>query len=160
MKKGIKYALLFTGGVAVGIGVCGASLISYAFSDEDIRDGIKNKISRKVDKALYGERPRRNYGSRVSYKSYFAEKRKKSDFTYSIDDIIFESMAEAERVKEQMSEIINEYGYVTVADVCGLANVVPNYMDSKYGWTYINSAKVTRIRDGYYIKLPKPLPID
>lgn len=80
MRKGIKYALLFTGGVAVGIGVCGASLISYAFSDEDIRDGIKNKISRKVDKALYGERPRRNYGSRVSYRSYFAEKRKKKRF--------------------------------------------------------------------------------
>lgn len=159
MKKGIKYALLFTGGVAVGIGICGASLISYAINDEDIREGIKTKISRNVDKALYGERPRRNHGSRVSYRSYCREK-KKSDFTYSIDNIIFESMAEAERVKEQMSEIINEYGYVTVADVCDLANVSSNYMDSKYGWTYINSAKVTRIRNGYYIKLPIALPID
>ena len=55
MSKGIKYALVFTGGVAVGIGVCGAELISYALNDEDIREGIKNKISRKIDKRNFKE---------------------------------------------------------------------------------------------------------
>lgn len=158
MRKGIKYALLFTGGVAVGIGVCGAGLISYAINDDDICEGIKNKISRKINKALYGKTPRRNYGSRVSYRSVCREK-KRSVVTDSIDDIIFETITEAERIKKQMSEIMDEYGYVTVADICDLANVPANYMANKYGWTNINSAKVARVRDGYYIKLPKPFQI-
>lgn len=70
MSKGIKYALVFTGGVAVGIGVCGAELISYALNDEDIREGIKNKISRKIDEILYGDEPNRRRYSNVSYRAY------------------------------------------------------------------------------------------
>lgn len=145
MRKGIKYALLFTSGVAVGIGVCGTSLISYAFSDKDIREGIKNKIYRKVDKALYGERPRRNYGS---------------NYQFNNNKIIFDSRTSAEEAKEKMEETIDEFGYVAVSDLYEIAGIKNDYLDSKYGWTSLRNVKVIRCRDGYYIDLPKPLLID
>ena len=163
MRKGIKYALFFTGGVAVGIGVCGANLISYALSDEDIREALKNKIYRKVDKTLYGERSRRNYGTRVSYRSYYEERNRrdnKINYQFNNNKIIFDSRTSAEEVKEKMEEIIDEYGHVAVSDLYEIAAIKNDYWDSKYGWTSLRNAKVIRCRDGYYIDLPKPLPID
>lgn len=162
MRKGVKYALLFTGGVAVGIGVCGASLISYAINDEDIREGIKNKISNKIDKALYGERPRKHYGSRVSYRSYCDERNRrdnKIDYQFSNNKIIFDSRASAEEAKEKMEAIIYEYGVVTVADLCEITGIKFDYLDNKYGWASLKNAKVIRCRDGYFIDLPRPLPL-
>lgn len=143
MRKGIKYALLFTGGVAVGIGVCGASLISYAFSDEDIRDGIKNKISRKVDKALYGERNRTNY-----------------DYEFDGKNVIFETRKSAEKAKSELEDIIDDYGFATEADLYYIANLDCDYIKNKYGWTSLRNVEVKRSRYGYFIDLPNPLPIN
>lgn len=63
MNNSIKYALVFTGGAIVGFGVCCVKLIEYALNDDDIREGIKKKISGRINKALYGE-------GRVSYANY------------------------------------------------------------------------------------------
>lgn len=153
MRKGIKYALLFTGGVAVGIGVCGASLISYAFSDEYIREGIKNKISRKVNKALYGERPRRGTGP-ISYRSYYKEGIKKNREKYTSEDVVFESRAAAKKALSIMNDICNKYGFVTVADMYDMADLPAPYTSNKYGWTNIKNTEVLRVRSGYIIKLP------
>lgn len=164
MRKNIKCALIFTGGVAVGIGVCGASLISYALSDEDIRDGIKTKISKKVDKALYGDRSYRNpyypY-SKVSYKNYY-DTYKKDDDSYNFDSssILFASRKDAEEVKEKMEDIIYKYGYVTVADIRDIAELKSSYIDSKYGWLSLKDAKIVITRKGCYISLPNPVPVD
>lgn len=155
MRKGIKYALFFTGGVAVGIGVCGANLISYALTDEDIREGVKTKISKKIDKALFGEKAERSKTGYVSYRNIYRE-RKEPAYVNCIDNIIFETHSEAERVIEQMNDAVNKYGVVTVGDVYDFANVASFYTDSKYGWTDIRSAEIFRVRDGFYIKLPRP----
>lgn len=164
MKKGIKYALFFTGGVAVGIGFCGANLISYALSNEDICDGIKNAISRKLDKALYGERPgRRRYGSSVSYKSYYDERKKSTNtLSYKFDssNVIFEAREDAENALNKMEEIIYKYAFVTVADLYEIVNIDSDYSDSKYGWVSVKNAKIMRCRSGYYIHLQAPMPID
>lgn len=156
MRKGIKYALLFTGGVAVGIGICGASLISYAFSDEDIRDGIKNKISRKVDKALYGERNRVTYSSRVSYR------KNRINYRYEFDskDVIFETRKSAEEAKTELEDTIFKYGFATVADLYYIANLDCDYTKEKYGWTSLKDVEVKRSRHGYFIDIPNPLPIN
>lgn len=156
MKKGIKYALLFTGGVAVGIGICGASLISYAINDEDIREGIKTKISRKVDKALYGERTRATYGSRASYRKNCI------DYNSGFDskDVIFETRKSAEEAKTVLEDTIFNYGFATVADLYSIANLDCDYTKAKYGWTSLRDVEVKRSRHGYFIDIPNPLPIN
>lgn len=161
MRKGIKYALVFTGGVAIGIGVCGVNLISYALSDEDIREGIKNKISRKIDKTLYGDEPNRRRHSSVSYSTYKNDK--VSYINYYNDNwdyIIFESRKEAMKALDEMKDILEEYGFITVADMCDMADLPAPYTSNKYGWTNLSNAEVVRVRMGYKISLQKPTLLD
>ena len=161
MRKSIKYALVFTGGVAVGIGFCGANLISYVLSDEDIREGIKNKISRKIDKTLYGDEPNRRRYSSVSYRTYKNGKVSyRSYYNDNWDDIIFESRKEAMKALDEMKDILDKYGFVTVADIHHIAGIDTTYRSNKYGWTNLNNAEIVRVRMGYKINLPKPKSLD
>lgn len=41
-------------------------------------------------------------------------------------------------------------------DLCGMTC---NYTDNKYGWKSLARADISRVRDGYMIKLPKAEPI-
>ena len=70
-------------------------------------------------------------------------------------DITFETRGDAEAVLEQMDDVIDRYGIVTVADMYDMADLTAPYTSNKYGWTSINSAEVVRVRDGYILKLPK-----
>lgn len=86
-------------------------------------------------------------------------------FIYCIDkfDIIepiFETRRDAEEILNYMEDLIDEYGFVTVADLYDLVGVSGNYTDNKYGWTDISNAEIVRVRDGYMIKLPKIRKLD
>ena len=60
-----------------------------------------------------------------------------------------------------MKELIERYKVVTVADLYDLADIsTDNYMSNKRGWIDLRNAEVVRIRDGYVIKLTKPMVID
>ena len=59
-----------------------------------------------------------------------------------------------------MSDIVGQYGMVTVADMYDLAGLTPPYTAQRYGWFNIRTAEVIRGRDGYYLKMPKAMPID
>ena len=64
-------------------------------------------------------------------------------------------------VREQMLDIIERYGFVTVADVYDMADLTAPYTSNKYGWTNIRNAETMRLRDGgFVLKLPKAMPID
>ena len=74
---------------------------------------------------------------------------------------MFETRGEAEMVREQMLDIIERYGFVTVADVYDMADLTAPYTSNKYGWTNIRNAETMRLRDGgFVLKLPKAMPID
>ena len=60
-----------------------------------------------------------------------------------------------------MDELIDAYGLVRVADLKDLVGISGPYTDNKYGWTNIRNAEIVRVRDGgYWIKMPRPIPID
>ena len=59
-----------------------------------------------------------------------------------------------------MDAIMDEYRLVTVSDFYDLVGESGEYTDAKYGWQNIRNARVVRGRQGYYIELPKPIPID
>lgn len=55
-----------------------------------------------------------------------------------------------------MDELVDRFGYVSVADLKDLLGRPGNYTDNKYGWHNIASAAPYRTRDGRWgIKLPK-----
>jgi hypothetical protein len=102
----------------------------------------------------------------VSYHDYGASSRRddrpssaRSSGGYSYDDITLGSRAEAERVLSCMDELMDEYGIVRVADMYDLVGVSGEYTDNHYGWTNIRNAEIVSTRDGYRIKMPRPLPI-
>lgn len=135
-----------------------------------IKKAISDIVTDGIDMILYGgsgsgrkTKPSNN----VSYRNYYESPRnsmpsrndpQRSRFDY--DDIVFESRGEAELVREQMVDMIERYGFVTVADMYDMADLTSPYTSNKYGWTNIRSAEAVRVRDGYILKLPKAMPID
>ena len=135
-----------------------------------VKKAISDIVVDGIDMILYnGERrddKRRGNSSKVSYRNYYD--RREDRFAdegsrrtrYSYDDIILDSRGEAEEVLERMDELIDTYKMVTVADLYDLVGSTGSYTDCNYGWTNIRTATVVHVRDGYMLKLPKPLPID
>ena len=147
-----------------------ANVKSYIFMDvlvPAIKKAISDIVRDGIDMILYGG----NGGSRksssgVSYVSYnkASERRAPSSAKVSshfdFDDLVFEDRGQVEAVREQMEDVIDRYGFVTVADMYEMARLTAPFTANKYGWTSIRTAEPVRVRDGYILKLPKPMPID
>ena len=83
------------------------------------------------------------------------EKSYKNDRKY---ELVYETRADAEKVLNGMSEIIDNYGFVTVADLYDISGLPgAYYTDSQIGWKgSIKESIIKRVRDGYIIELPEP----
>lgn len=167
-NKGRKFTDIF-------ISEDAANVKSYIFMDvlvPAIKKAVSDIVTDGIDMILYGgsgrDRNKSRSGSKVSYRSYYDDRRddrrnvdsysSRSRFDY--DDIIFESRAEAEAVRNEMLDVIDRYGFVTVSDLFDMADLTAPYTGNKYGWTNIRTAEAVRVRDGYVLKLPKAMPID
>ena len=111
----------------------------------------------------------RQSAPKVSYRSYYDDPRDDRRYSdapkvrarFDYDDIIYENRGDAEAVLDQMYDVVDHYGIVTVADMYDMARLPQPYTSNKYGWTRLRNVEVVRLRDGrYMLKLPKALPID
>lgn len=133
-----------------------------------IKKAISDIVTNGIEMIFYGENGRQKNnttGPKISYRNYYDKSNdrsstNKSRNTYRYDDIIFDNRGEAEEVLWQMDEIISTYGLASVADLYELVDISSNYTDNKYGWTDIRNGSVTRVKDGYMLKLPKALPLN
>lgn len=149
-----------------------ANVKSYVFMDvlvPAIKKAISDIVTDGIDMILYGEsRDRKRKSSdKVSYRNYYDDRRGdrrdssyRSGSRFDYDDLVFDTRGEAEAVHEEMLDVIDRYGFVTVADMYDMADLSAPYTSSKYGWTNIRTAEVVRVRNGYILKLPKAMPID
>ena len=114
---------------------------------------------------LYGDKRGGSRGSSnyVSYRSYSdnssRSSRRSVRASYDFDDVVFDTRGEADEVLASMDELMDRYGVVSVADMYDLCGMTCNYTDNKYGWKSLARADISRVRDGYMIKLPKAEPI-
>lgn len=104
---------------------------------------------------------------RFSYSSCYKDSRgsrpSESKNRFEYDDIKFSSRSDAARVREEMVNVIDRYGFVTVLDYYDMAEITAPHTANKYGWMSKQSiihADIIGVRDGYIIKLPKAMPID
>lgn len=142
-----------------------------------IKDNLLDITSRGVEMLLFGgASERRSKGSRTgsryytSYDSYYRpeSRRERSRVSegYSrasrrdISDIILDSRGEAETVLDNMADLCETYGQVTVADLYDLVGISGSFTDNNYGWTDMREASVRRVRDGYILSLPRPRQLD
>lgn len=127
---------------------------------------FKKIISDSVDILLYDNvkhsKSSRGDGGYVSYRDYGSRNSSSRRRTpRDVDDVIFESRAEAEDVLNAMDDILDEYEFVSVSDYYELAGVgTGSHTNNRYGWSNLRSAEVVRIREGYTIKMPRPKVID
>lgn len=146
---------------------------SYLIQDlliPSIKNTILDLIIEGATIIFKGESGRSKKRSSVDYVSYrnYADRDRRDDQRYSrakssygYDDIILESRGEAEEVLTRMDELIDTYGFVTVADLYDLVGMTCNYTDNKYGWTNLRTAEPVRVRGGdYMLRLPKAYTID
>lgn len=141
------------------------------------KDMISDMTKGLIDGLLYGDRRgsrtyRERGTSRVyrSYDSYSDERprRRRDDDDQPpwatskprVENLIFQTRADAEEVLSNMIDLINEYGVGSVKDLYMYAGKKTDYTKEKYGWYDLGSATVERIREGYLLKLPKPVVID
>lgn len=75
-------------------------------------------------------------------------------------EIVLEERGEAERVLDEMGHILDAYDVVTVAELYSLVNITGSYTDEKWGWNDLRGSKVDRLREGYLLNLPRPIPLD
>ena len=84
-------------------------------------------------------------------------------------DILYESRCIADSILEDMKDIAQKYGFVSVADFKDLSTgltgkeILVNYLDNKRGWTLdmiCTKAHIVRMRNGYALGLPEPLFIE
>ena len=145
---------------------------NYVFGEVLIpaaKKAIYDIVTNTFDMILYGgSRPGNKHSTagQVSYRNYYdrgnsapRDNRSISN-SYSYDDIILTDRREAQEVLDRMDEMMATYGLVRVADLFDLVGKSGSYTDNKYGWTSIRSAEIVRVRDGWWIKMPRAVPID
>jgi len=76
-----------------------------------------------------------------------------------VGEILLVSKADADRVLETMSELIDRYDAVSVADLYSLLGHPTNYIDNNWGWTELVFANVLQTQDGWMLDLPPVQPL-
>ncbi len=155
----------------------GKKAIDYAVMDiivPGFKEAISSIIKNGIDIILYGEAGNNRYGNKsnsVQYRNYREysnyNSNKPRDYrsgvskgVYSYSEIIFDSRQDAEHVLMAMDETLSQYGQVRVSDYYEFAEVTVDHSSYNYAWTDLRTATVVHTRDGWMIKLPRPLPID
>lgn len=167
-KKGVsKFKEAFIADSAKDVG-------SHAFLDvlvPAMKKAFSDIVKDGIDMILYGETRGRRSGTSASYVSYRSysdrdrdrrdDRKYSSSAAFNLDDIILDSRQDADDVLSAMDDMIDTYDSVSVADLYDLIgiDVTGRYTYNDYGWTSLRNAEVVPVRDGYWIKFPKPRPI-
>lgn len=149
---------------------------SYVFNDvivPAITDAIVDALTSGIGMLFKGNptagrNRNKPAGNRVNYSSYSRDESRSSNRRtqprdrHGYADIIFDTRGDAQEVMDCLDEVLDKYKVISIADFYDLAGVPEesNYTDRNYGWYDLNGMVITRDRDGYRIKLPKPEVLD
>lgn len=147
------------------------SIKGYLISDvvvPAIRDTIVDLVENGIRMMVYGNtvgrRGRHSASSTayVSYNGYYSsnqrskpEPKQQVARSRDFDEFVFETKGDAEMVLDQMLELIDIYGQVTVNDFYDLIGKTGDFTDDRFGWTNLSTASTPRVKGGYIINLPR-----
>ena len=156
MKINTKDVGMFAGGAIVGTVIGGAVVIYNAVTSKTIGPAIAKAIAEKLVDSVIDKPERVSYkkSNKVSYRSY-SYRNSKFD-----TDILFNTYDEAVKVRDALVDIHENYGLITVADLYDLVGIDTNYTANKYGWVNIHTIPIEQDRNGYILKMPRPMPVE
>lgn len=134
-----------------------------------VKNLISDTVTRGIESMLYGgdSRPR----SKSSYSDYSgysrpkgtrdrpAERRERRSARHAEperNEIIFDTRSDANDVIDRMSDLIDQYGQVSLADLNALIGASSNFIDDNWGWTDMGSFDVRQVRDGFMLTHDEP----
>ena len=130
-----------------------SDILDLIFKDE-VSSMKKSKIP-KVSYMDYGKASKKH--SKRDDEDYYS-------YSQSIDTkVMLDTRVEAEEVLEAMTDILERYEVVSVFDYFDICGVDGEFTDNKYGWTdeeQLVKAPIRRTRSGYFLDLPRPMPLD
>ncbi len=139
---------------------------------------IADLVEGAIDMILFGggrvSRPRSPYSRRddrrspTPYNSMHTRDRHSRTVTDNrgrsrandVSDVLFDRRGEAEAVLSELIDTVNKYEVATVRDFFEMAGISASYTDQKWGWTDVSDARVSRVRDGWIVDLPRPVVVD
>lgn len=71
-------------------------------------------------------------------------------------DLVVPTQQMSEVLLANLYELLNQYRVVAVADLYELAGITPQISDNSYGWVSLDGARISKVRDGYLLELPRP----
>lgn len=138
--------------------------------------------------ASTSDRPQGRPGrtSRVNYGGYYSGPERRGDYRQAARDrryadnvrfdareFIFEDYVDdkgrlvrgkeaADIVLSELIELIDVYGQARVSDFYSAVGETErsNFTDKNYGWDALGYSDVVRVRDGWVIDLPRPIPLN
>lgn len=149
---------------------------SYIVGDvliPSFKKAISDIVTNGIDIILYGEaghtkRNNTNAG-RVRYSQYYDQDRLRTSSRSTertrqqvsiFDDIEVDSKREGDDIINSMSDYLDAYPVISVADMYDIAGITSfSHTANNYGWKSVVDAKVVRSGDVYIIKMPKPSPL-
>lgn len=136
-----------------------------------IIDSVKNAVE-MIFGGRSGKASRSNArskgGDNVSYNAYYKSKQERrrdypeEDDNYDAQNIWSRTRGEVDYIYDTMLEMldVNERP-ISVAEVKSeFLKVTPDFTDYKYGWPNLKKAYIKRVRDGYLLVLPRPVPLE
>lgn len=132
MNERIKYALVFTSGMCLGAGIVGVNILK----NKNFMEYIKRKVTDGIEKVLFED----NNSNFIELQCY--------------------SIEECYRIKDEMKQVIDKYGFVTVDDLYNIAELNKTGRSFDYfnrGWIDANDVEIISLKDCYVLKLPNPM---
>lgn len=80
--------------------------------------------------------------------------------SHQLDQLVFETRADAQAVLEQMYDFLEEYQLVSVADLMTMIDKTSAHTDQKWGWESLQGSEVRTTRGEHLLILPEPVPLD
>lgn len=146
-----------------------------------IKKTLFDLVTNALNLTLFGkpggaDRDERRSGPYVSYSSYSRsydreeaqrnrerERSRRENYVdvRHLDRVEFRYKEDADDVINFLEDNLSEFGYTTVSDFLSAAHLETNSVHNKWGWYDIGKPTPQQLSNGrYYIKLPKPRPID
>lgn len=133
-----------------------------------VKNLISDTVIRGIESMLYGDsrpRSRNNYSDYSGYsrpkgsRDRPAERRERRSARQAEperNEIIFDTRSDANDVIDRMSDIIDQYGQASLADLNALIGASSNFIDDNWGWTDMGSFNVRQVRDGFMLTHDEP----
>lgn len=136
-----------------------------------VKNAIQQLVNKGTDYVLFGESgaSKTSTTPQVSYNGYWASSGKpvapqpqpqQARNAFIFDDIIIPTRDDAERVLMMLNEMIAHFGRATVGDYYDLCDITAPYTANSYGWTDLRDCGIGRSKEGFFLKLPKAVPLE